>query len=206
MTLRTVTLILITTAVLVGIAGLLFDSAPPTPEPATPVAIDTPTPPPSTPRAEPGRPATPQGWEVELGGQPEFVSEELPAAPQRDRLEMRIAEKLAPEPLSEVPHALVGAWDDLPDSDQPGAHRTIVAVVDAEMSSNDLERFVRDIRDRHIDAEILDIRVYDSEAAATRSGYRDGGAERATHLVADVKRNDRLDYDQIKVRGEILAP
>jgi hypothetical protein len=199
--------------VVLGIAGgLVFaltrtapDSAPPPPGVEAPVTavvedvevIEEP--------AEP-KPLTAQDWEAELGGEPEFASEDVPELPTRGAIVMPIARKLAPEPLSAVNHELVGAWDEAPDSEEPGRHRTIVAVVDPSMSSKDLEQLLWDIRRQHEAADVLDVRVYDSAEASTRASTFDGGAERASHLVADVKRNDRLGFDRITVRGEVVGP
>jgi len=198
--------------VLVGVAGgLAFAltrpqprsvAPPPVVEPALPdEATDTPAAAPGTPQ-----PLTAEDWEAALGGDPEPVSEDVPAPPATGTLSMPIAAKLAPEPLSAVPHELVGAWDDLPDSERPGAHRAIVAVVDPNVSDKDLEQLVWDIREQHRGAEILDVRVYDSAEAASRSSAGDGAAERASHLVAGVKRNDRLGYDEVTVRGRNVGP
>jgi len=151
-------------------------------------------------------PSTAKEWEAALGGDPELVSEQPPPAPAADRIAMTVSEKLAPEPLSDVPHALIGAWDEAPDAVEPGTHRTIVAVVEPSTSESELEQLIRDIRRQHAGAEILDVRVYDSAEAATTGSAHDGGALRAAHLVADVKRNDRLDFDQSKVHGRIVEP
>lgn len=192
-----------------GIAFALWRPAPPdtaTPPTATatePLVVEQPQL--AEEPVEP-KPLTAQDWEAALGGDPELVSEEAPSPRTTGAIVMPIARKLAPEPLSAVSHELVGAWDEAPDSEQPGAHRTIVAVVDPDMASKDLEQLVWDIRSRHQAAEVLDIRVYDSADAASRPSTLDGGAERAGHLVADVKRNDRLGFDRITVRGRVVGP
>jgi hypothetical protein len=162
-------------------------------------------------RPAPEDPPTPRTmtasqWEVALGGEPETAAEAAPAAPAMGTISMPIAEKLVPDRLTEVPHELIGAWDDAPGSSRPGAHRTIVAVVDGSMPSRELEQLVWDIRDYHRGAEVLDVRVYDSAEAATRSSARDGGGDRKSHLVADVKRNDRLGVDQITLYGRVVGP
>jgi len=177
---------------------------PATPPPSEPA-------PPTTAQANPDEapaPASPPGtakeWEAALGGDPELVSEQPPAPPAANRIKMIVSEKLAQEPLSDVPHVLIGAWDEAPDSPDPGVHRAIVAVVEPTMSDADLEQLIWDVRAQHATAEVLDIRVYDSAEAATTGSAHDGGAERAAHLVADTKRNDRLDFDQTKIRGRIV--
>jgi hypothetical protein len=88
-----------------------------------------------------------------------------------------------------------------PDSTRPGSHRTFVAVVDPSISDSELEGLLRDIRQRHRDAEVLDVRIYDSAQAARRPSYLDGGELRERHLVAEIKRNDRLAFESMKVRG-----
>jgi hypothetical protein len=119
---------------------------------------------------------------------------------------MPLEAKLAEEPLSEVPHQVVGAWDEQPDSARLGSHRTFVAVVDPSISNSELEAFLRDIRQKHRDAEVLDVRVYDSAEAARRPSYLDGGEMRQRHLVAEIKRNDRLAFESIEIRGVPVAP
>jgi hypothetical protein len=171
-------------------------SAEPVATPEQPAPEDPPAP----------RSMTASQWQVALGSEPETAAEAAPAAPATGTISMPIAEKLAPDRLTEVPHELIGAWDDAPGSSRPGAHRTIVAVVEGSMPSRDLEQLVWDIRDYHRAAEVLDVRVYDSAEAATRSSARDGGLDRESHLVADVKRNDRLGFDQITVYGRVVGP
>jgi len=193
-----------------GIAFALTRSEPAEPEAvAAPVveAVEPAATPPEVAAEESGtpEPMTAKDWEAALGGDPEWVSEEAPP-PATGTISMPIAAKLAPEPMSAVPHELIGAWDDRPDSERPGAHRAIVAVVEPNISDTDLEQLVWDIRERHAGAEILDVRVYDSADAAKRSSALDGGAERARHLVAGVKRNDRLGYDEVTVRGRVVGP
>jgi hypothetical protein len=118
---------------------------------------------------------------------------------------MRVDPKLAGEPLSEVPHRVLGAWDDQPDAPDAGPHRVFVLVVDPDLSTGRLEALVRDIRDRHRDAEVLDVRVYGAEATATGVGHGTAGEGGAGQLLANVKRNDRLGYDEISVRGVELS-
>lgn len=196
-------------AVLIGIlGGVAFaltrsrpDVAPPAPA-STPVAGEEETP--AIAESTTPRPLTAKEWETALGGEPELVSEEVPPPRTAVTTAMPIAEKLAREPLSTVPHELVGAWDEAPDSEHPGTHRAFVAVVDPGIPPRELEQLVWDIRERHRGAEVLDIRVFDSAAAAANSSGVDGAASRARHLVADVKRNDRLGFDQTTVLGQII--
>jgi hypothetical protein len=138
--------------------------------------------------------------------EPECATEVAASDPATGTLAMPIAEKLAADHLTAVPHELIGAWDDAPGSDRRGDHRTIVAVVESSLPTRDLEQLVWDIRNFHDGAEVLDVRVYDSAEATVRSAALDGGADRERHLVADVKRNDRLGFDQITVRGRTVGP
>jgi hypothetical protein len=145
----------------------------------------------------PGAPLAPgQG----TGGSP-TAEAEAPTAQPSQASHLRIEPKLAAEPLSVVPHQLFGAWDDKPDSPTVGAHRVFVAVVDPAISDADLRALVRDIRDRERDAEVLDVRIYDSPDAAGRPSW-----ESQSKLVAEVKRNDRLGYDAVKIRGVLVQP
>lgn len=125
-----------------------------------------------------------------------------PAAPPRSR----VAAKFARESLSDVPHELLGAWDDAPDAPEPGAHRTFVIVVDPSISSAELASLTRDIRDRHRDAEVLDVRIYDVPASVIDMGGVIQGEGRKQHLVADLKRNDRLSFEQMRIRGTVVTP
>jgi hypothetical protein len=111
---------------------------------------------------------------------------------------LRLDPKLTSEPLSEVPHELVGAWDDRRGEPELGRHRVLVAVVSPDGGDAEIVRLLRDAQARHREAEVLDVRVYDSDASARRAGWlgerRRGG---------EIKRNDRLGYEAMKVRGEL---
>ena len=119
---------------------------------------------------------------------------------------LRIDPKLADEPLSEVPHRVLGAWDDQPETPEAGLHRVFVVVVDPKTPTGTLEALVRDIRDRHRDAEVLDVRVYGDADSATGGAQGTAGEGNRELLLADVKRNDRLGYDEVRVRGASIAP
>ena len=189
-----------------ALAALLWRPPVQAPQPVAPQApaASAPAPPDRAPArtAGPPQPAREPTAEPEPAREPEEPpgEEERPA-----RVQMRVEQKLA-GPLSTVPHELLGAWDEAPGSPRPGAHRTLVALVDPDTPNADLEALVRDIRQRHRDAEVLDVRIYDSQEAATQPGYLDGGALRAQHLVAELKRNDRLEYESVQVRGVAIEP
>jgi hypothetical protein len=129
---------------------------------------------------------------------PEAVATPAPEAPVA---KLRREPKLAAESLSDVPHELVGAWDDRGSAPELGAHRVLVAVVSPSATDAEIERLLRDARARHRDAEVLDVRVYDSAEAATHAGWVGN-----QQLVGEVKRNDRLRYDQMTVRGRAVTP
>jgi len=178
---------------LVGVALLVWSRRPPEAEsarepPARAAMADAPAPPPG-PALEAPRAA------------PEPAPEPEPAAAGAPVARLRREAKLADEPLSEVEHEVVGAWDERGDAPELGAHRVLVAVVSPNARDAEIERLLRDARARHRDAEILDVRVYDSGVAAAQAGWL--GERR---LVGEVKRNDRLGYDAMTVRGRAVEP
>jgi hypothetical protein len=138
----------------------------------------------------------PQYFE-DLEGKPSDEPETLPPTVEYPRLE-----KLVSEPLSQVPHRVLGAWDEDHASSTPGIRRAFVMLVEPGISNAELEALARDIRLQHGDAVILDVRVYDSERAAVQSQAIDGGALAFQHLVAEVKKNDRIPLDVIRVHGK----
>jgi hypothetical protein len=145
-------------------------------------------------------PAEPTAAEPGASSLEEPHSHPAPSGDHRDG-EGIAGEKLLREPLSEVPHRVLGAWDERPESPEPGIHRGFTIVVDPSISTGELEVLVRDIRERHRDASVLDVRVFDSEEAVTYD-HTGGGFLAGDHLVADVKRNDRIGLDSVKIRGE----
>jgi hypothetical protein len=164
--------------------------------------------PPAEPRAAtapaaPKAAAPPAPAEAAQAPAPAPAASEAPPAPSSEApvAQLRREPKLAAEPLSDVAHELVGAWDDRGSAPELGAHRVLVAVVSPSASDAEIERLLRDARARHRDAEVLDVRVYDSAEAATRAGWVG-----AHQLVGEVKRNDRLRYDQMTVRGRAVTP
>jgi hypothetical protein len=138
----------------------------------------------------------PQYFE-DLEGKPGEEPETFPAVVEYPRLE-----KLASKPVSPVPHRVLGAWDEDHASSKPGQRRAFVMLVEPGISDAQLEALARDVRLQNADAVILDVRVYDSERAATQSRTIDGGALAFQHLVAEVKKNDRIPLDVIRVRGK----
>lgn len=162
----------------------------PAPAPPAPAAARAEEPEPAAPSAPAAQ--APEPPEEAAGGE---------AAPAGEVAQLRREPKLAAEPLSEVPHDLLGAWDERGSAPTLGAHRVFVAVVPPAASNAEIERLLRDARARHRDAEILDVRVYDSAESATRAGWV---GERK--LVGEVKRNDRLGYDAMTVRGAPVKP
>ena len=132
----------------------------------------------------------------DLEGNASEEPETIPATVEYPRLE-----KLATRPVSQVPHRILGAWDEDQASSTPGKRRAFVLVVEPGMSNGELEALARDIRLQQGDAVILDVSIYDSERAATQSRAIDGGALAFQHLVAEVKKNDRSPLDVIRIRG-----
>lgn len=112
-----------------------------------------------------------------------------------------VQEKLVQEPLSPVRHEVVGAWDEDRESDVPGRRRAFVLVVPPEASDAEIETLARDVRARNRGASILDVRIYDDARATLQSRALDGGRLAFQHLVGEVKRNEALDLDVIRVRG-----
>jgi hypothetical protein len=177
---------------LVLLALLVWARWPERQEPAAPLA----------PAAEPAAPPAPAA----LAPPPSPAEPAAPPAPEAPAAAVPVAQlrrepKLAKEPLSDVEHELVGAWDDRGSAPELGAHRVLVAVVSPTASDAEIERLLRDARARHRDAEVLDVRVYDSGKAAAEAGWV---GERK--LVGELKRNDRLRYEAMTVRGAAVAP
>jgi hypothetical protein len=79
-------------------------------------------------------------------------------------------------------------------------------VVAPSISDAELEAFVRDARDRHRDAEFLNIQVFDSLEAARFPSHRDGGRSKELHRIAQVRRNTGADRERIQVRGREIDP
>jgi hypothetical protein len=173
-------------------------------------AVERPKPPPAaTPEAAPPLPP-PDALPPEAKTHPQYFSdqesqpEKAPVIPAR--VDFPRLGKLAGEPLSELPHEVIGAWDESPDSPDPGRRRAFVVVVDPATSDAQLAALARDIRRSEIDAPMLSVRIYDSEDDARVPGVTDGGARGFAHLVAEVKRNDAAGLDVIRVRGKKIEP
>jgi hypothetical protein len=179
-------------AVALALLALLVWARWPAPEPVPePPAAAAPAAEPAAPTAvAPPSPAEPAAAPV-----PEAPAAAVPV------VQLRREPKLAKEPLSDVEHELVGAWDDRGSAPELGAHRVLVAVVSPTATNAEIERLLRDARARHRDAEVLDVRVYDSGKAAAEAGWV---GERK--LVGELKRNDRLHYDAMTVRGKTVEP
>src|SRR5262245_55269020 len=108
---------------------------------------------------------------------------------QRYTSDYPVFEKLVKKPLSREPHQLLGAWDEDESSPQPGERRAFVLAVSPGQSDASLEALARDIRERNLDARVLDVRIYDDAAAAIGPRLLDGGQNARQHLVAQVQRN-----------------
>lgn len=125
--------------------------------------------------------------------------EELETIPPT--VEYPVLDKLVAEPMSPVRHEVLGAWDEARESDVPGRRRAFVLVVAPEATDAEIESLARDVRARHRDASILDVRIYDDARATLQSRALDGGRLAFQHLVGEVKRNEAMDLDVIRVRG-----
>jgi hypothetical protein len=112
--------------------------------------------------------------------------------------------QLVPRTMSQVPHKVLHAWDEVPDSPNAGSIRAFMLVVDPNISTASLEQLVDDVREAQAGAEVLDIRVFDSEEAVVYK-HTTGGSRAGYHLLADVKQNPRLGVDTVRIRG-VLVP
>ena len=169
------------------------------PEPEAPAAAPGVVSQPTRTSAPPSGPPEPDVASEE-SSEPSDVTEPavVPEAAAGE-VKLRLEPKLTSEPLSEVPHELVGAWDDRRGEPELGLHRVLVAVVSPDAGDAEIERLLRDAQARHREAEVLDVRVYDSDASARKAGWL--GERR---LVGEIKRNDRLGYEAMMVRGELV--
>jgi hypothetical protein len=141
------------------------------------------------PVADPGAPAGPAD------------AEERAAPPRRAGEEEPRAEADEPAPASLVPHRVLRQVSQDVVQDVSRRHRLVVIVVDPGISTRDLERLARDLRHAHQDASILDVRIYDAEHAARAAGVLE-----TVHRVAEVRRNDRIGLDVVRIRGIGIEP
>jgi hypothetical protein len=105
--------------------------------------------------------------------------------------------------LSAVPHRVLRAWGGGSGSAGP---RELQLVVEPGLGTRELEQLLRDAVSRHGEAEVLTIRIYDSEEAASYDRHSDGGALAERHLVASMSRHRRLGVESLRVRGVELDP
>jgi hypothetical protein len=133
----------------------------------------------------------------------DLKGEEEPEA-DAGSLELPVLEKLVREPLSEVRHQVIGAWDDARESDEPGRNRAFMLVVAPDATDQEIETLGRDVLARHGDAGILDVRIYDDEDATKGPRAADGGQLAFSHLVGQVLRNEPLGIETIRVRGRLV--
>jgi hypothetical protein len=78
--------------------------------------------------------------------------------------------------------------------------------VEPSLGTGDLERLLRDALAGSAEADVLTIRIYDSEQAATYDRHRDGGALAESHLVASASRHRQLGVESLRVRGVEIGP
>ena len=108
-------------------------------------------------------------------------------------------------PLSPVHHRVLRSWGATPGSGSSGP-RELHLVVEPSLGTSELEQLLRDALAQHTEAEVLTIRIYDSEAAVTYDRHSDGGALAERHLVASMSRHRRLGVESLRVRGVELDP
>lgn len=174
--------------------------APPAPpdRPLTPPAPAA-APPAPAPEAAAPPPAGDPLHDWRHSGDPDEDPEALGRLPTR--IDYPLLEKYTGVSLSDVPHTLIAAWDEEAEHPEPGTRRMFIAVVPPGLSDGDLERLLRDAFARHRDARTVGLRVFDSVEAAHRPSWTDGGASRETHLVAELRYNERNERPWIRVRG-----
>lgn len=141
-----------------------------------------------------------------LESAPEAPAEAGPPPAIPSHAQIRVQAKLVPKPLSSVSHEVVGAWDEAPDSPDPGKHRAFVVIVKPGISDAELENLARDVRDQNREAEVLDVRIFDDKAASLQGHLADGGQAAFTHQIGSINRNDRIGIDVIRLRGKIVSP
>lgn len=100
---------------------------------------------------------------------------------------------------------MLRSWGGAPGSGSSGP-REIHLVVEPGLGTHELEQLLRDALAQHAEAEVLTIRIYDSEAAVTYDRHSDGGALAERHLVASMSRHRRLGVESLRVRGVDLDP
>ena len=120
------------------------------------------------------------------------------------RIDYPLQDKYREQVWSDVPHELIAAYDGLEASNTEGSRRLFIAVVSPELSDAHIAQLVRDLRARHQDAEVLRVRIFDSQAAATHPSWTNGGATRKAHLVANFYRNG--DRERFLLRGIEVDP
>jgi hypothetical protein len=115
------------------------------------------------------------------------------------------AEGAAPAavPLSPVAHRVLSSWGGA--SGIPGP-RELQLLVEPGLGTHELERLVRDAIASLEEADVLTIRIYDSEEAVRYDRHSDGGALAERHLVASMSRHRRLGVESLRVRGVELDP
>jgi len=95
------------------------------------------------------------------------------------------------------------SWGGAPGTPGP---RELQLVVEPGLGTRQLERLLRDAVAPFAEADILTIRIYDSEEAVRYDRHSDGGALAERHLVASMSRHRRLGVESLRVRGVELDP
>src|SRR5262249_46649926 len=118
---------------------------------------------------------------------PAEAAPEPPAPAAKYTTEYPVFEKLVTKPLSREPHQLLGAWAEDERGAAPAERGAFVLAVSPGQSDASLEALARDVRQRNLDARVLDVRIYDDAGAAIGPRMLDGGQNARQHLVAQVQ-------------------
>jgi len=108
-------------------------------------------------------------------------------------------------PLSPIRHRVLRSWGAAPGSGSSGP-RELHLVVEPSLGTGELDQLLRDVVSHHAEADVLTIRIYDSEEAVTYDRHSDGGALAERHLVASMSRHRRLGVESLRVRGVEIDP
>jgi hypothetical protein len=100
--------------------------------------------------------------------------------------------------MSRVPHQVSAAWGTPLGS---GGARGLTLVVAPGLPTAQLEQLLRDAVSHHEDADVLTVKIYDSEEATRYDRHSDGGEFAERHLVASASRHRALGVESLALRG-----
>ncbi len=155
--------------------------------------------------------SSPEAQPATVGGSPQSESPHAeatapppgPAPPAPDASPAAGADP--PALLSSVRHRVLRSWGAAAGSG-PSGPRELHLVVEPSLGTRELEQLLRDAFAQHAEADVLTVRIYDSEAAVTYDRHSDGGALAERHLIASLSRHRRLGVESLRVRGVELDP